>query len=847
MERHLTTAVIAVLMVTAALGGITVIARAQEVPPVAPGPAERVAYAPVLDRAARLCSCHALIPGGEQRCTCDPVDPVSRSLDRYSAITVQNLGTVSTVFLAAYFGPAGATGASDCTTCTLGGGYCSLPVAPGGTWQFPPVLYGSDDHGLTATIAASMVVYSLNMRPARDYGPAWQAWLAEHRLRSDTPVGVLACPPLEAFVWIDPGRVYNAAPWRVRDGATPGADAPRQGALPWPTPLEDCATYEAFHAAFLGGGDATLPGIGLPMAPIRGEPMGAVVTVLGTGDDPAHPVLDRYTASTVGETGLPSTPPTTSAHVYAAPGGYGRTQDGNHSDLVVQNAGASCATVTVSAHRNGHGPLGSMATLSVPPGGATWLDVASTWPGLIEMVTLRVSGDQPLAAAMRNRNFATSAIVTALRERTAPTRWLVPRAYQEHREVASAAGVAVPPGAVAPAASADVSPDRAALVDAVRSAGVARALAPLAAEGWETNIAMFNPGTEQQEVLMRMQAGGQPPRGPVGYPIEPLSQLVLQPGFGLGLPGGPGWMEITTVDPPIATAVESLRTAANEGGLVIETWAAPAWPDEAGVPAPRTIGLPDLGGPAVGGIAPSELLTHTATMTDALTARIAIQNPLTRTARVAIDSYALGGALGCGYVGTVERSIDPRQTVIVPVGDLPATAFGGNSALLRVLSGQAAATVEIVRNEWSSASLDDVPLDLSSAYNGVPVAGAMAAPTVVTGTLTVTPTEIAVELGDVMTPFERTVSVDAVGTARCLSFTATSDMPWLTVSPARKVVPGTLTLHIDPRQVTGGGRTHTATVTVAVAEPGVAGNPGRVRVTLTFTPAGAVYLPYAAP
>jgi hypothetical protein len=856
-----------IAVVAAVLGGLDAITRAQAGPPVAPGPAERVLYAPrtggeIYDGAA--CGCE-WVDRRYMQCGCHLADPRMEALSPNAGLTVQNVGSYTTTFMAVYFADASAVDSTDCTTCTYATHDCSPPVPPGAAFTFPPYRVV----GGTSTPGSSMVVYSLNDHPAGVYGGEWAAYYQKLSWGLEEPISTAVCPQELG------GKVDSAPSGRRRDRAPTRPDGDIAAHVltdrtDEETELEGCGWYTAFHAAYTGAGDGRLPGKDLPIGPVRGEPIAGVVTVLARADGRAYPVLDRYAAIPLAETLATGPDAGAAAYTYYAPGGYGLTMDGNHSVIDVQNAGTSCATVTVNGHRNSRGPVGAPATIRVPAGGRVTLDVATAWPELIEMLTLRLESDQPLAAALTTRNVATSATSTAVRSRAAATRWLVPRAYQELREVVQDArdsGFAGPgePGVPDDRDSGTAARDAGAALDAVpvdfgTPIDPDRGLAGEGADGWETNVAIFNPEPAQRAVTMRMQAAGQPPRGPIDYPVEALSQLVLQPGFGLGLPGGPGWMELTSAAPPMAVAVEGLREAPNLPGLTVETWATTAWPDEAGVLSPRTIALPDLGGPAVGGIDPGAIYTRTATMTDTLAASIAVQNPYTRTTHIAIDSYApacgavdpIARALGSAqtYVGTIERAIDPRQSIIVPLGDLPGTAFGGNAAVIRVLDGRAAATVEIARAQRLPVVIDDLPLDLASAYNGVPIAGALPAPAPVTATLAVTPTEIAVDYGDVLMPIDRDVhATDVSASGRCLTYVATSDAAWLSVTPGAGALPGSLRLTIDPRMITAssvrvGGRP-VGTITVTLREGSTLGSPATVRVTVGQAGGGLIYLPYA--
>ena len=159
---------------------------------------------------------------------------------------------------------------------------------------------------------------------------------------------------------------------------------------------------------------------------------------------------------------------------------------------------------------------------------------------------------------------------TGLAARRSAVEWALPRAYQEWR------------------------PTEGALLELSQ--------ARVWAEAWETNIAIFNALDAQRMITMYQYAETRPPRPPISYPFEPWQQLVFQPGFGQGFPGGPGWARYESDGAAFYIAAESLREA--EDSLQwVEGWSTTAWPRDPG--APRTIALPDLGGPAAARPLPS--------------------------------------------------------------------------------------------------------------------------------------------------------------------------------------------------------------------------------------------------
>ena len=80
-------------------------------------------------------------------------------------------------------------------------------------------------------------------------------------------------------------------------------------------------------------------------------------------------------------------------------------------------------------------------------------------------------------------------------------------------------------------------------------------------------------------------------------------------------------------------------------------------------------------------------------------------------------------------------------------------------------------------------------------------------------------------------PASKTLAVANTG-GGSLSFTASDDASWLSVSPASGSAPSTLTVSVNTAGLSAG--THTATVTVASS--GVSGSPKQIPVTLTLDP-----------
>ncbi len=718
-----------------ALGALGSLARAQDAPPVAPGPQERVLFAPNLGILRRPA------PGTRQGSV--PGD-LEGDLARQAGLRVQNTGDRPTRVLAFFFNewklqeepddawvpspsatpgsrplapdqpaawnqpavPNQPTPEPGCDTCgslvdcgECGGLFnavCSPPIAPGASWTFPlrrTDAFRPTDYP-TRTVAAVAVAYSLNHRPAKDYGPVWEARAEAAGLEPSASVADVVCHDAERA---------------IRHPETIKPDNRMQQV--------QCGFYRGFHAAYLTG-EPMVPEE--PFDPVRGEPIAGVAavpmpSVNGNAPRPGETpspwsynrlALDRYAAVPLSETGFgagSSQPKTFTSYV---PGVYTTTPEGQQSVVFVQNAGTECATVRFDALRNGGGPVVQGRTVELPIGSWLGFSAQQTWPELRGSITVRAQSNQPIALAATTLGYLTSGTFTGLRERAAPVAWAVPLAYQAPRPIPWLRGRAGEAGRGASVVA----------VDGMEALD--------AAAGWETNVAIVNPAEEPNMVRMETQAAGQPARD-ASYPIEPLSQILLQLGLGLGLTGGgEGWGRLSSGELPLAISLESFRVASDVPAAT-EAWTTTAWPYDPSftVHGPRAVALPDLGGPAVGGIDPGLLITRTATMTDALAGRILVQNLGGEPARVAIDSFAPDG----GYMGGVGRKINAYQTVSVPLAQLPGTRWGANAAMVRVLEGEVAAMFEMRRAE--QVAVDDAPPDHTSAYVGVAREGGQAPPT----------------------------------------------------------------------------------------------------------------------
>lgn len=694
-------------------------------------------------------------------------------------MTVQNLGARPTRLLSLDDVPLEPPPPS-CTRCGIHRTLCSEPIAPGATWQ----------------VSTTVAVVSLSDQPAADAGADWAAAAGALGLPAGATVADVVCA--------------HVAGW-PRDATCPAAD---------------------FIEAFAGGGPTDALPAGLDAAAARGEPIGGVVRRprLEVGG-PVRGTDDRFEALGLADIGwAPTTDDAApdAPFVYDLPGAWIQSPEGLLSALHLVNPSADCATVVVSAYRTSTGFRGAFtATLNAGSVGGYSLDNVAEFDEVFGSAALRIVSDRPLAAALevRGPHFTTMAPAIHMPGAVlaAPTlRQLMPLAYQEKVDFAAEA-------AAGPAAS-DVGARR----DAPAQAPLDRA------RGWESNIPAFNPYAERLELGFRLQAEGEP-RREFAYPLLPRVQTVFQPGFGLGKPGGDGWGELAARAPlalPLSIAVHSWREASDEPA-VVEAWSARTWAFDDTAPAPRFIGLPDLGGPAVA--APDDpdaapIPLHGA-MTDTFGARIAIQNPLTGTARIAIDSYAAA----CGFAGTVEHRIDPRQRLLVDVRDLPGTAHGANAAVVRVLDGAVVAMVEFRRSGWPT--LAAAPPDVASAYLGTPVLDAGPEPDLVAARLAVTPTTVTVDRS-ALAPI-RVLAAHLPDDARCARYRAATDAPWLAIDVPEGPLPSVITLTVDPRRLPSGDAT--AIVTVSSDDATIEGSPQQITVTVTGEPVhrdpGRAYLP----
>lgn len=735
-----------------------------------------------------------------------PLSP--REISDGSGMTVQNLGDGRTRLLSLGAWPSGSESGS-CERCSLTQTLCSPVLAPGATWHAP----------------AASAVLSLSLRRAADVDAAWGAAATAAGLGPDATVADVVCA--------------QAAGWSQRDGAS------------------ECPATDLIDAYVRGGATDALPG-GLDVAAARGQPIGGVVDQPGAAHSARGTAEDRFEALGVEDTGWAPPPDDgapTARFVYDLPGAWAQSPDGLRSALHLFNPTGDCATVVLSAYRTSTGLRGTFTqTLTAGALTSIRLDTVAAFNDVHGSAVVRLVSDRPLAAALTvdgpnsgsNFSYTVPAIRMPAAALASPTlRRLMPLGYQEKVNFAAADQAGRAGQALGGRRGEIVRLDEGADAPLDRPGPLAPAqTTPDRAQGWETSIPVFNPYADRLELAFRLQAEGEP-RREFAYPLVPGVQTVFQPGFGLGKPGGVGWGEMIAqpVPLPVSIAVHSWREA-SDVPIVVEGWGARTWAFDSAEPQPRVIGLPDLGGPAVASpedpAAPK--LTLTGSMTDTFGGRIALQNPLTTTARVAIDTYAPL----CGYAGTIERRIDARQHVLVNVRDLPGVASGANAAVVRVLDGAVAAMVELRRPAWPTA--EQAPVDIASAYLGTPVDAADHGPSPErpTARLAVTPTMLTIDRG-ALRPLRALVG-HVPDDARCARYTATADVPWLTVDAPAGAIPSVLTLTVNPRRLPAGDAT--GVVTVASADATIDGSPQRITVTVTgeavHQDPGRIYAPYVA-
>ena len=752
--------------------------------PVAPSALDRVLFAPVIGPA------HATTL----------LDTDNKML-RQQGLSIQNAGELDTRALLVYgiarpeISDSTGHGGSDsefapCNTCTLLDIVCSPPIGIGESWRAPATPEGTLDESLGES-QISLIAYSLNTRPASDYGPGWKSWLEEKGLPSDTTLADAVCSGLDE-------ALLDAR----------GSNPPTEG----PTSAE-CSLQYWLHRAFVE--DANLPAFaGLSMAAVRGEPIAAVASAfMPTVDDSALlsydvPALDRYAARTLADTGFEMGASQALTRTFSAPGVHLKTVDARSSILHMQNAGSDCVTVTLEAYRTGRGLLPNPGGFGAPapsyllvPGGVRSVDVGELWP-VQGTANIRVHATGPMAVVASQPAYHNSASHGALLESDAPSSWAIPRAYQEPQPI---------PFVAMMAESRDVHANQD------------------PADGRETNVSVFNASPQRGLIHFRTEAEGKPARE-ARQPIEPLDHLVFQIGFGLGKVGGPGWAHLAVDPGPAYIAVESFRMSLDIPAAT-ERWSARAWRyDPLGLtPAPKLIALPDLGGP----VGATRIITAANNAPDTLEGRVAIENLRNTPARISLES---SGA-PCGYVGAQEYDIGPMQTLTLSIDDLPGSLWGIDSAMVRVLRGEVAALVAVERNEPSN--LMQAPPDLSTAYLGQPFAEAPPPLALPEATLFVEPKlyRLPVPADIVRLPVN---IIDGLETGRCLSYEAKSDKPWLSLDPIIGRIPSGAQVVIDTSKL-GPESEPVGVIEVRAREGGVIGSPQKIRVLLTR--GGTIFLP----
>ena len=140
----------------------------------------------------------------------------------------------------------------------------------------------------------------------------------------------------------------------------------------------------------------------------------------------------------------------------------------------------------------------------------------------------------------------------------------------------------------------------------------------------------------------------------------------------------------------------------------------------------------------------------------------------------------------------------------------------------------------------SSSTLTDLPTTWSTGtvYNDGPLSayGAAAGGAAQPAVLAVAPSSLAFSAtAGAANPAAKTLSVTNTG-GGSLSFTASDDAPWLSVSPASGTAPRDLSVSVDTAGLAPGN--HSATVTVT--STGTQGSPKQIPVTLTVAAAPAL-------
>ena len=741
-------------------------------------------------------------PPAEQRILFAPdlgITPDPTSPD-HTTIAAQNLGAASTRYIALYFGEGEKwdfdrginpdQSITPCENCRFLGAVCSPSIAPGRVWR-APMLPDFEDQDPRAPIRSarsyvSSIVYSVDDGPASRHGQAWQDYLAANDFAPETSTADLLCSTLVERL---------------------------QEAPPAPDDLFEhdkmlCDLSRRMHIAFLDGSE--LPGLaGLEAKFARGmQSVGSVAIAHQTVGDRGllsddRNGITRYSALDIDETGLGEAP--REQYIYSIPGIYLSTFEAHQGSIMLQNIGRECTTISLGASLSLRGPIDdSPLSLELAPGASRFLSLANVFRDTEGNGTIRIRSEQPLAIVAHNHAYNTvssrraSLDLRADDEQVAGLTWAIPRAYQEPK----------PPQP--------------------------------AITGLETNIAIFSHGDDLDLAIINTQAEGVLPRV-ARQPIGTLNQLLLQIGLGLDK-GGPGWAWIHGDTAPVQVGFESFRMATDLPAPT-DTWAATAqaFKPQSPMPEPYSLGLSDMGGPAFGS-AVGQVITPTQTLTDALTARIAIQNVRPAIAQVAIDSYSDA----CGYLGTRPLQILPMQSSTLLASELPGAAWAANSHVLRVLEGEVVALSEIIRDE--PRTLAAAMPDYSTAHMAQRAEGAPEPAAPAPAELGLTPSLIRESLPQGSPAFTRTLSLsDIRNSGRCLSYQIEMDGPtgWLKVSPDHGPIPSQPFAQIDPSSLEPGS--YQAEIKFFSPEPAVASNPVTLRVELEIKPAEepmpSIYLP----
>ncbi len=783
MQRKLSATLVAAALTLVSLASLRVGAQA-DAPPIIPGPEERVVLAPHIVpenqyEAPWLASAAEL----------GPLQLVKTS--SLAGLVVQNAGSRPTRLVAfyAHHDPFRGPGEVSCLECGIVGAMCSdEQVGPGATFRFAPQGVFTPSAQAARTPGTIAAVFSVNTRPASDYGSDWSRRLVAMGYPASTSLDTVLCDEVRR-------RAINLS----------GEQA--------------CGFYSSLERALLTG-EPVSELTDLPSGPFRGEPIGGVAQASDVDDLR----FDRYRALSLSEVGGPhSASPVT--YTYYAPGAHFATTDGLDSVLQVRNMGLECVDVDLDVYYSEAGTSLPRHSFRLSPWQKHEVRLAELWP-ITDTAAVRLVSDRPVASVLSTYGVTASMAHPALRQVEGTLEWALPVAFQEAR---SSASWSVRGGSGSGRGRTQVWGP--ALTDSPRRFDPLGVHGGLALQepnlGWASYFAVLNPNPRDAQLTVRAQAADRSPRQ-ISIPVDPQTQIMVPFRVGATAPsGGYGWGKLYTEVENVYAALESRLTG--DGSPPYQAWAATAWPRVLDAPTAQVILVPDLGLISAGESA------ATPTLTETLLTRLAIQNLSQGEAKVAIDTYA-----GCGYAGTMSHTIEAGGNLLLAAEDLAAEVRSSNAAMVRVMQGEVALLVE------TRAGDDEGPepaRDRSTAYLGVPILGRPASQTAPTATLKVEPTALTVYLDE---PTPAVVNVlSEEGPRRCMLYRVVSDAGWLSADPASGPVPGSFELVVD-REGLGSGNRHEATLTITVDDPAVAGSPQKVHVTVyKGRPKIEIYLPFA--